>query len=58
VQQDPDTNGDRKDGTAEQTDNEETAREIRVRRIVDALPPLTEEQKDVLALIFGARHKK
>ncbi|HTU74049.1 MAG TPA: hypothetical protein VMG38_11085 [Trebonia sp.] len=29
-----------------------------VKRVVDTLPPLTEEQRDLLALIFRARHRK
>lgn len=59
MQQDPDTAEERKDGTAEQkTDDGETARAARIRKIVDDLPPLTEEQKDVLALIFSTQHRK
>lgn len=56
MQQDTDINESRKDGTEEQnTDTEETTRAERIRQIVDGLPPLTEEQKDVLALIFSTR---
>lgn len=48
----------RKDGTEEQkTENEETMRAARIKQIVDNLPPLTEEQKDVLALIFSTRKR-
>jgi len=28
-----------------------------VKKVVDALPPLTDEQRDLLALIFRNRHK-
>jgi hypothetical protein len=29
-----------------------------VKDVVDSLPPLTEEQRDLLALIFRSRHRK
>jgi hypothetical protein len=28
-----------------------------VKEVVDSLPPLTDEQRDQLALIFGSRHR-
>jgi len=29
-----------------------------VKEVVDSLPPLTDEQRDLLALIFRSRHRK
>jgi hypothetical protein len=58
VQQDSDISEPGEDGTEEQkTDDEETKRAARIKQIVDALPPLTDEQKDILALIFSPRRR-
>ena len=46
----------RRAGGAAHRDDED-ALNAHVRKVVDALPPLTDEQRDLLALIFRNRHK-